>query len=196
MMRRMNTALIAAVSAVVALSGAACERQPAAVELEPAVVDSDEDIGGTTKSPISTSAAEYVLQSSGGGWATNIPITFRNVTDATLYIVNCHQGLAPELEKRTAGGWEPFWSGVQLQCLSPPMVIERGDSLSATIVIWGALPGGNMAPTFRRAELDGTYRIVLGSVVHNYDSSYSAGRFGDPVPIEHRVSNTFQLRRE
>jgi hypothetical protein len=75
-------------------------------------------------------------------------------------------------------------------------VIERGDSLSASIIVWGALPGGNSAPVFRSADLNGTYRIVLGSVVHNYDSSYSAGRFGDPVPVEHRVSNTFQLRRE
>jgi hypothetical protein len=187
MMRTVTAVLISAVAAGVAAAG--CQRPPA-------VVDPDDDAGSAESSAIRTSAGEYVLRPQGGGWAVDIPISFRNTSGATLYIVNCRGMLAPVLEKLTADRWEPFWSGVQLQCLSPPIVIAPDASIQDTVQVWGALPGGNTEPSFPSADLDGTYRIVLGSVVHNYDASYSAGRFGDPVAVEHRSSNRFRLRRQ
>jgi hypothetical protein len=143
--------------------------------------------------PIATSAGEYTLAPSNSGLAVDIPIRFHNVTGRTLSIVNCRGGLAPVLERRVGGGWEPFWHGVQLQCLSPPIVIPAGEWIDRTVQVWGALPQSNMAPQFASGDVAGTYRIVLHSVVFDYDSGRPG--FGTPVPLEQRISNTFELRR-
>lgn len=164
-----------------------CARQPLDLDAA-AAVEGD--------APLVTSAGAYVLTESGGGFATEIPVTFHNVTGATLYIVNCRGALAPTLERQTDAGWQRFWTSVQLLCLSPPIVIAPNASIADTVRVWGALPGRNAEPSFRDEDLDGTYRIVLDNVVHNYDASHTAGRFGDPVPLEQRVSNTFRLRRQ
>lgn len=144
--------------------------------------------------PIRTDAASYQFRAWGhNGVAADIPIRFHNVTGRTLHIVNCHGQLAPVLQKRVGDEWQDFWSPVLLMCLSSPIVIPAGRTLERTIQVYGTLPSGNSSPEFRSDDVDGTYRIVLGSIVLNYDSRRQ--QFGDPVPIEYRVSNEFELRR-
>lgn len=144
--------------------------------------------------PIRTDADSYRFRSWGdSGVAVDIPIRFHNVTGRSLYIVNCNDQLAPVLEKRVGDEWQDFWSPALLMCLSPPIVIRPGESLERTIQVFGTVPPGTAAPQFATASLDGTYRLVLGNVVLDYDSGREG--FGEPVPIEYRVSNEFELRR-
>lgn len=145
--------------------------------------------------PIRTSATSYTLHATGGGYGVDIPIRFHNVTGRTLYIVNCHSILVPVLEKRVGDAWQPWWSGVTPLCLSPPIVIRPGEVLERTLPVWGALPGRNTMPAWEDQQIEGTYRIVMTSVVFNYRDSAATPGFGESVPLEYRVSNEFELRR-
>jgi hypothetical protein len=50
-----------------------------------------------------------------------------------------------------------------------------------------------VSPEFRSADVEGIYRLVLGSVVLDYDVNRQG--FGDPVSQDLRTSNEFELRR-
>ncbi|UCC47343.1 MAG: hypothetical protein JSV41_07460 [Gemmatimonadota bacterium] len=75
----------------------------------------------------------------------------------------------PEVERDTTGG---------------VLVVD-------TLHVWGALPGHNAGPEFKSDDVEGVYRIVMHRVVFNYDEDQTG--FGDPVPLEYRVSNHFVL---
>jgi hypothetical protein len=142
---------------------------------------------------IRTDADAYELRPWGHiGLATEIHIRFRNITNRTLAIVNCHEMLTPVLQKRTADGWIHMWSPPTLMCLSRPIVILPGRVYERTIHVVGALPPSNVSPEFASRDVAGTYRMVMGSVVTGYDANRQG--FGDPVPLQFRVSNEFELR--
>jgi hypothetical protein len=142
-------------------------------------------------STLSTDASSYVLEPDGVGLRTVIGLSFTNPSNQPMYIVNCHGGLNTTLEKRVNGEWVPYWSPALLMCLSPPIVIEPGETLTRSLAIWGALPGSNAGPAWASADVEGTYRMVLGSLVWNYTTE--GQRFGDPVPVGLRTSNEFTL---
>jgi hypothetical protein len=144
-----------------------------------------------TTAPIQTDATFYSLREEWVGLETEISLTYGNQTADTLYIVNCLGGLAAVLEKKVDRGWEKFWSPILLLCLSPPIIVEPRDVLVDTLHLWGALPGHNAGPEFKSDDVEGVYRIVLHNVVFNYDEDQTG--FGDPVPLEYRVSNRFVL---
>ncbi len=141
--------------------------------------------------PIQTDATVYSLREDWVGLATEIALRWENQAADTLYIVNCNGALAPVLEKKVVGGWEVFWSPILQLCLSSPIVIEPAGVLVDTVHVWGALPGHNAGPEFKSDDVEGTYRIVMHNAVFNYDSDRQG--FGDPVPLEYRVSNHFVL---
>jgi hypothetical protein len=141
--------------------------------------------------PIQTDETSYSLRDDWVGLAAEIPLRWENQTANTLYIVNCRGALAPVLEKRVGWRWEVFWTPTLQACLSPPIVIEPGAVLVDTLHLWGALPGNNAGPEFKSDDVGGVYRIVMHSVVFNYDSDRQG--FGDPVALEYRISNLFAL---
>jgi hypothetical protein len=146
---------------------------------------------GNTTAPIETDTTFYALREDGVGLTTEIWFRFENQRADTLYIVNCRGQLAPALEKQVDDGWEAFWFPVVKFCLSPPIVMAPGGKLVDRLEIWGALPGHNYKPAFKSDDVEGVYRLVMYSVVFHYDE-YRTG-FGDPGPLEYRVSNTFFL---
>jgi hypothetical protein len=151
------------------------------------------DRGAGSSTPIMTDAGDYVVRQQASGMAVDIVIRFQNQSTSRMYIVNCHSILAPVLEKRVGEDWVPYWRGITPLCLSSPIVVRPGASIERELRIWGALPGTNQAPQWESADVEGTYRIVLGSVVYRYDDRRQG--FGDTVPLELRVSNEFTLRR-
>jgi hypothetical protein len=174
----------AAVTAVLAL--AAC------AGLDPAAPD-ERNAGVGTASALRTDSSSYVLQPAGVGLTTVIGISFTNRSRRTMYIINCQGGLATTLEKRVSDQWVPYWSPVLLMCLSAPITIQPGATYTRSVPVWGAPPGLPVAPAWASADVAGTYRMVLGSVVWNYTTQ--GQRFGDPVPLEMRTSNEFSLQR-
>jgi hypothetical protein len=143
-------------------------------------------------SRLTTDAESYVLEPDGVGLGTVIGLSFTNPSNQPMYIVNCHGGLNTTLEKRVNGEWVRYWSPALLMCLSPPIVVGPGETLTRSLAIWGALPGNNVEPAWASADVEGTYRMELGSLVWNY--SAGGQPFGDPVPVELRTSNEFTLR--
>jgi hypothetical protein len=143
--------------------------------------------------PITTDAQAYTLVADEHGFRTEIAIRFRNVTPRKMYIVNCHQILAPTLEKRVGDAWQPFWHGSTPLCLTPPIVIRAGDVLERTLRIWGSVPPASSHPQFASPDVEGTYRLVLHAVVFAYNPDREG--FGEPVPLQYRVSNEFTLHR-
>jgi hypothetical protein len=144
-------------------------------------------------SALQTDGERYVLEPAGGGLQTVIGMSFTNPSDQPMYIVNCQGGLNTPLEKRVDGRWVPYWSPVLLLCLSPPIVVEPGATLTRSLTIWGALPGNNAHPAWASADVEGTYRMRLEGLVWNYRTT--GQEFGAPVPAEARISNEFTLRR-
>jgi hypothetical protein len=140
---------------------------------------------------LTTDAASYELREENGGLAFDLTITLRNATRQPIHIVNCHGILTPTLEKLVDDAWVTYWTGVTPLCLSPPIVVGRGESYTRELRLWGALPGRNEAPAWAGGDVPGTYRLVLHGLVFNYDEARQG--FGEPVPVEYRTSNLFAL---
>lgn len=156
--------------------------------------DYPRDTGAGPGQPITTDATSYQLRSEWAGLSATIEIRFQNRSERTMYIVNCNGGLVPELQKRVGGAWSSyFWSPMVEDCLSPPITVAPAGTLTRTIHAWGSMPGTNHYPQWASTDVAGTYRMVLHNVVWNYTDSGPV--FGEPVPIEMRISNEFTLRR-
>lgn len=150
------------------------------------------EVGRDTTAPVQTDATFYLLRKDWVGLTTEIALSYENQAADTLYIVNCNRLLPAVLEKRVDGDWERFWAPILPRCLSPPIVIEPGGVLIDTLHVWGALPGYNVGPAFKSEDVEGVYRIVMHEVVFHYEDRPG---FGDSVPLEYRVSNSFVLWR-
>lgn len=84
------------------------------------------------------------------------------------------------------------WSPVLLECLSPPIEIAPGASLNDEVDISAGKRGSNMYPQFMVDDIEGVYRLVIGSAYWSYD--HNGPPWGEPVPVPDRVSNSFEIR--
>ena len=126
------------------------------------------------------------------GYRLEIPHVFTNHTRAPVYIKNCIGGFPINLEKRVDGEWaQVYVGGGLLQCLSAPIVVEPGATHSDTLEVGYAFPGTIYSPQMDPAELPGNYRMVWPNVLSSFQSD--GPPFGEPIPLEYRVSNEFQL---
>lgn len=142
--------------------------------------------------PLQTDRLEYEVRRADGQLSVAIPFTYRNETGRTVYVVNCKRQVPPSLEKYVGGEWVHAWSPVVLDCLGPPIVIEPGATYADSLRVMAWKQGGNAYPQFEVAEVEGIYRLVWGPLVHDYDDRRQG--FGEPVPLEERVSNAFLLK--
>lgn len=179
--------------AALCLLAGACQDNPLApLGLEEDIL-TDAALGRTierdTDAPLQTDSLVYHLEGGGEWRSVTIPFRYRNDTGETISIVNCNGGLNIGLEKRVGDEWTHFYSPVLLGCLSPPITIAPDETVEYTAGIFGALPNRNLGPEFESADLDGEYRLVWGSLVHDYDDDKQG--FGDDVgPLR---SNSFLL---
>src|SRR5690606_5694753 len=110
--------------------------------------------------PLQTDRLTYEIRRENDELRAEIPFTYTNRTGKTVFVVNC-QGYAPPVLERLVGGeWRPAWAAVTMSCLSPPIVIEPGETYKETLVVYAAEPGTRKAPTFEVAEIEGIYRLV------------------------------------
>jgi len=142
--------------------------------------------------PIVTDRASYTLQRGSHGWQGEIAFEYSNATDRTISILNCNGSFALRLEKLEAGAWVSAWGPAIPSCLSPPIEIAPGDGYATTISVFGGFRNSNHYPQFQVDEIDGTYRLVIESAYWNYD--HNGPPWGEQVPLEHRVSHTFEIR--
>ena len=144
--------------------------------------------------PIRTDALEYRLEVWNEDWlATEISYTFENRTGGPVYIPNCRGDFHLTLHRHHRGNWETTaWGNTVNGCLSPPIVIDAGETFSDTLRVAGGLPGTNAGPTWDQWDPSGTYRIVWPQALSSYEDEHP---HGPTIPLEHRVSNAFVLQR-
>ncbi len=142
-------------------------------------------------SPIRTDRAEYTARRVADGVEVEIPFTYTNRTGRTVYVVNCNGIAPPGLQKRVDGEWMRAWSAAVPLCLSPPIVIGAGRTYTDTLRVFAGTPSSGVAPVLEVEEVEGVYRLVWENVVHDYDDARPG--FGEPLPLEARISNPFRL---
>ena len=120
----------------------------------------------------------------------DIPYTLRSPDGAATVYAGCFPPHSPELQKLVDGEWVRAYDQVHPLCLSPPFVLPAGEARADTLRVRAALPGQDAAPTFEPGEIAGTYRLVQAI----YASADDDGLGRDPLPLEARVSNPFELR--
>lgn len=145
----------------------------------------------TTVQPpaLQTHAALYRFSASYESIRVNIPYVFTNLTGSAVYLVNCDGRFAWRLERKVGDEWQTAWQPVQRACLSPPIVIAPGRSLSGTLIVeLGTIPWSNAPPTF---DVSQPFRLLWTGVLSSIDGSqYPAG---PEIPETYRASNTFRL---
>lgn len=113
-----------------------------------------------------------------------IPMTFVNPMEKTVYLIGCRQPTMPILQKLEEGSWNLAYAPVELQCLSPPVPVRPGEAYRDTFFVHGAFPGQRIVPEFV-TDVEGTYRLVR--------SIYADPEGEDVLPDSVRTSNTFEL---
>jgi hypothetical protein len=142
---------------------------------------------------IVTDQLSYRLTPEGEWLAVTIPATFTNRTGAAVYLLNCNGGFDKTLERWNGSVWVTAWEGGSGDCLSDPIVIGPGESLSRQLHVLGAAPGSNSYPQFDVANPSGAYRLVWYDLLSSFQRD--ASPYGPPISLEFRVSNTFDLTR-
>ena len=141
--------------------------------------------------PIQTDAAAYQLEAGPSGYATGIGFVFTNPRQAPVYVVNCGGNAPPGLEKFVDGQWISAWSAIVPLCLSPPIVIAAGQVYHGHLQLFAGYPANNVYPKFDTPQIPGEYRLVWYGVLTSYDDRVYP--FGEPLPLEQRVSDPFTL---
>lgn len=146
-----------------------------------------------TDRPLQTDRLTYTLETVDLGLEVLIPFTYTNRTGDTVFVVNCNGNAPPSLEKHESGDWVPAWGAVVDLCLSPPIVIAPGEAYTDTLEVFGGFPDSDAHPQFTVDDVEGVYRL-LWRPLHDYDPDRQG--FGEPVPLDDRISNRFRLRLE
>jgi len=141
--------------------------------------------------PIQTDAAAYQLEAGSTGYAATIGFVFTNPRQAPVYVVNCGGSAPPGLEKFVDGAWIRAWSAIVPLCLSAPIVIAAGQEYHGHLQLFAGYPANNVYPKFDTPQIPGEYRLVWYGVLTSYDDRVYP--FGEPVPLEQRVSDPFTL---
>lgn len=140
-----------------------------------------------------TSALRYELERDELGYRVTIPWVFHNETGDTVWVPNCDGDVRPLLQVERNGAWFDAWTPFADDCVSPPLVIEPGDSVADTLRVFGGPAGSNLVPAFAFEDVDGVYRLLWHRALSAWD-----GETVDPAAAlrtARRVSNRFLLER-
>ena len=122
-----------------------------------------------------------------------IASTIENRGSAAIHLLGCQTPNRPQLQKNVAGIWTTVYSMFELECISPPFVLDKGDSYSDVLEVETPLdPEFSLGAKWESGiAVDGTYRLirnVFGRGIPDGD--------GASVLLEERfrVSGTFEIR--
>jgi hypothetical protein len=121
-----------------------------------------------------------------GRQRVDIPYSFANRTGGPVYLVNCNGEFSVGLSRLVDDEWRSAWAYARQMCLSPPIVIEPGavyrDTLRVVNAPEAALP--------RFDAVSGRYRFRWNDALSSYQDRLP---FGEPLPLELRTSNEFEV---
>ena len=107
-----------------------------------------------------------------------------------MYFVNCRGQTEVNLEKLVDDRWRVVWGPGIPMCLSPPITVPAGGTYDSRIGVIAGYPGSNLQPQFSVPDVAGVYRAVWHQALSSYQDHLP---FGEPLALEHRVSNRFRL---
>jgi hypothetical protein len=147
--------------------------------------DGDDPFGPRSES-IQTDHLSYAVRTDPGLWATEVGYTYTNRTRRTVFFWHCQHGREIRLEKRVDDGWITAWVPDVPQCLPPLTAVEPGASVDDVFHVRAGFPGSQQIAPFAFDDPEGEYRLV-------WDLHVEADILSDLIPMESRVSNTFQF---
>lgn len=133
-----------------------------------------------------------ILQNGQQGVRFDIPYTITNTTGETIYMIGCRRPAAPVLQKKTDEEWVSAYSPVELDCLSPPFIVEPGEQRQDTLQVYGVFPGQNTYPEFL-TDVEGVYRLEQRIYSDPQTFENSAEWNENLLNKDLRISNTFQV---
>ncbi len=143
---------------------------------------------------IDTDATSYLIEGVGFGSSIAVDYDFTNLSDETIYFVNCGGTIEARLDRWTVSGWRVAYAPAYPLCLSPPVIVSPGGTESRTFLLHGLVPDvSSFDPWEPGTRPPGTYRLVVTSAVHDYDEDASG--FGRSVALEFLTSNPFEVRQ-
>ncbi len=118
-----------------------------------------------------------------------ILMTYTNRSDRPVYMGMCGGPFVPVLERLVNGSWETAYSPPQTACGGVGNRIDPGEVYSDyRFQVLGHDRKSDVRPSWLPDEVDGSYRV------HWFLSLFTEPDWrADQVPLEERVSNTFQL---
>jgi hypothetical protein len=142
---------------------------------------------------IRTTQAAYPLQDTGPAWQVRVVATYTNRTGRVVYARTAGAAQPTfHLDRYEDGRWTLGFAPVVLLIASPPTVVPPGGSHTDTLTILAAKPGLG-EPRFTGATVPGTYRLVY-DLFATEAADGVASQLADPLPLELRTSNPFQLQ--
>lgn len=138
-----------------------------------------------------TDSLQYQVRRVQDGREVTFDVVFTNHTERTVYFVNCNGDLRPALQQQVGDTWATVWAPIKNTCLGPPIAVAPGATYAYHFGIFGADSGTNIVPKFEATDLNGAFRLIWSGVVYDYQTH--APSFGEGLPGEYRVSNTFTL---
>lgn len=137
-----------------------------------------------------TDSLAYTLRAGSVGYEGRVGVTLTNRSGRTAYIVNCNGATAVSFEKLVEGRWQAVWEPPIPACLSAPITVPAGETYRTSVYVFSGYPGTNWHPQFAGTEIAGVYRAVWHNVLRSFQPQLP---FGEPLPLEARVSNRFAL---
>lgn len=116
-----------------------------------------------------------------------VDFTYKNPADQPVFLPQCERPLQPRLEKLVDGDWRIAYQPIELACWGPPLELAAGEEYASIAHIRGYDPQSGYLPAWEAAEVDGEYRLVWMILTEPHPDA-------PPLPLEQRVSNTFQIR--
>jgi hypothetical protein len=152
----------------------------------------DRDVTASFQTHHSEYRWEEVSVGDAAGLKVNIPFTYTNQRDDTIYIANCEGRTPKRLEMMYQGRWRNVFSPIVGACDDPAITIPPRQTYTVTIVLLGLYPSHGIYPQFETTELDGLFRISWGPVYPGL-AAYHRRDEDERVPIRQRRSNVFRL---
>jgi hypothetical protein len=150
---------------------------------------------GGTPPPTTTSDVAYEVRRTPDGVAVDVPFVFTNSSPLPVFILGCHMGgrvdLGIGLEKRESISWRRVWTPVRVLCVTPPIRVEPGASISDTVHV-ALCTREACGPPAAGMEVSGIYRLVWDNLL----STANGQPDGLPLRLDESflVSTPFQLR--
>lgn len=141
---------------------------------------------------ITTDRQSYQVRRTAEAIEVDIVTTFTNHLNDTVRLHPCGQSQPSfTLDKWVDGAWRPAYNQVcpAILNLNPPSVTPHA-ARTDTVRVRGML-AANAAPRFEAEPIAGTYRVVYTQAYRTWRPNEGPGEL---LPIEQRISNSFELQ--